>query len=83
MALKLSGNAGISLQVLLDEEQEQMESAARFAQPRNTDSYDYANYHPLGEVSAHSFINKASSSSLAPFHPKMLHLGQKLLRNQG
>uniref|UniRef100_H3C0J6 Carboxypeptidase A1 n=1 Tax=Tetraodon nigroviridis TaxID=99883 RepID=H3C0J6_TETNG len=38
------------LQVLLDEEQQEMESSARFAQPRNTDSFDYANYHTLDEV---------------------------------
>ncbi|CAG08745.1 unnamed protein product, partial [Tetraodon nigroviridis] len=38
------------LQVLLDEEQQEMESSARFAQPRNTDSFDYANYHTLDEI---------------------------------
>lgn len=42
-----------SLQVLLDEEQEGMESAARFAEPRNTDSFDYSNYHTLSEVGSH------------------------------
>lgn len=42
-----------SLQVLLDEEQEEMESAARFAEVRNTDSFDYSNYHTLNEVSSH------------------------------
>ncbi|MEQ2200800.1 hypothetical protein XENOCAPTIV_003286 [Xenoophorus captivus] len=30
-----------------------MESTARFAQPRNTDSFDYGNYHTLAEVSTH------------------------------
>lgn len=44
-----------SLQVLLDEEQEEMESAARFAQPRDTDSFDYASYHTLDEVGAHFY----------------------------
>lgn len=39
-----------SLQVLLDEEQEEMESTARFAQPRDTNSFDYTNYHTLSEV---------------------------------
>lgn len=43
-----------SLQVLLDEEQERMEAAARFAEPRNTDSFDYSNYHTLNEASSHS-----------------------------
>uniref|UniRef100_A0A674PMZ1 Carboxypeptidase A1 n=1 Tax=Takifugu rubripes TaxID=31033 RepID=A0A674PMZ1_TAKRU len=38
------------LQVLLDEEQEGMESAARFAEPRNTDSFNYSNYHTLSEI---------------------------------
>lgn len=38
------------LQMLLDEEQEEMESAARVAEPRNTDSFDFANYHTLGEI---------------------------------
>lgn len=42
-----------SLQVLLDEEQEGMESAALFAEPRDTDSFDYSNYHTLNEVSSH------------------------------
>lgn len=41
-----------SLQALLDEEQEEMESAARLAQPRNTDSFDYTKYHTLDEVGA-------------------------------
>lgn len=44
-----------SLQVLLDEEQEQMESVARFAEPRDTDSFDYSNYHTLNEVSRHFY----------------------------
>lgn len=44
-----------SLQVLLDEEQQEMESSARFAQPRNTDSFDYANYHTLDEVGTHFY----------------------------
>ncbi|XP_037621898.1 carboxypeptidase A5 [Sebastes umbrosus] len=38
------------LQMILDEEQEEMESAARFAEPRNTDSFDYSNYHTLSEI---------------------------------
>lgn len=41
-----------SLQVLLDEEQEGMESAARFADLRDTDSFDYSSYHTLSEVSS-------------------------------
>ncbi|CAK6954572.1 Hypothetical predicted protein [Scomber scombrus] len=38
------------LQMMLDEEQEEMESAARVAKPRNTDSYDYANYHSISDI---------------------------------
>uniref|UniRef100_A0A8C4HYH9 Carboxypeptidase A1 n=1 Tax=Dicentrarchus labrax TaxID=13489 RepID=A0A8C4HYH9_DICLA len=38
------------LQVMLDYEQEEMESAARVAEPRNTDSYDYSRYHPINEI---------------------------------
>ncbi|XP_027139599.1 carboxypeptidase A5 [Larimichthys crocea] len=38
------------LQTMLDDEQEEMESAARVTQPRNTDSYDYGRYHPINEI---------------------------------
>ncbi|XP_034541630.1 carboxypeptidase A1-like isoform X2 [Notolabrus celidotus] len=38
------------LQALLDVEKEQMESAARDAQPRNTDSFDYSRYHTIDEI---------------------------------
>nr|AIN76718.1 carboxypeptidase A [Oplegnathus fasciatus] len=38
------------LQVMLDEEQEAMESATRVAEPRNTDSFDYSNYHTINEI---------------------------------
>ncbi|KAI3370988.1 hypothetical protein L3Q82_023640 [Scortum barcoo] len=38
------------LQAMLDQEQEEMDSAARIAEPRNTGSYDYANYHTLSEI---------------------------------
>ncbi|XP_042267877.1 carboxypeptidase A5 [Thunnus maccoyii] len=38
------------LQMMLDEEQEEMESAARAAEPRNTDSYDYARYHTISDI---------------------------------
>ncbi|KAM3870141.1 carboxypeptidase A5 [Diretmus argenteus] len=38
------------LQVVLDEEEEQMQSAARATKARNTDSFDYANYHTLSEI---------------------------------
>ncbi|XP_047452857.1 carboxypeptidase A5 [Mugil cephalus] len=38
------------LQLMLDEEQEKMASAARVAMPRTTDSYDYANYHTLSDI---------------------------------
>lgn len=48
---KLSDNDGMSLQVMLDQEQQELEFAARFAQPRSTDSFDYSNYHTLSEVS--------------------------------
>ncbi|XP_028287605.1 carboxypeptidase A1-like [Parambassis ranga] len=38
------------LQVVLDEEQEEMEAAARLAQPRNTDSFDFSRYHTISEI---------------------------------
>ncbi|KAM6973167.1 carboxypeptidase A5 [Aplochiton taeniatus] len=39
------------LQVVLDEEQEQMQkAAARTTQARNTNTYDYANYHTINEI---------------------------------
>ncbi|KAM9854627.1 carboxypeptidase A5 [Aulostomus maculatus] len=38
------------LQVMLDEEQEEMESAARGAEPRNTDSFDYGRYHSYSDI---------------------------------
>ncbi|KAM6925632.1 carboxypeptidase A5 [Lycodopsis pacificus] len=38
------------LQAMLDEEQEEMESAARVAEPRNTDSFDFSRYHPINEI---------------------------------
>uniref|UniRef100_A0A3B4AH20 Carboxypeptidase A1 n=1 Tax=Periophthalmus magnuspinnatus TaxID=409849 RepID=A0A3B4AH20_9GOBI len=38
------------LQAMLDEEQEEMESAARFGEARNTDSFDYARYHPISDL---------------------------------
>ncbi|XP_070827889.1 carboxypeptidase A5 [Chaetodon trifascialis] len=38
------------LQVMLDEEQEEMASVARFGEVRNTDSFDFSSYHTLGEI---------------------------------
>ncbi|XP_029289503.1 carboxypeptidase A5 [Cottoperca gobio] len=38
------------LQVMLDEEQEEIESAARVAEPRSTDSFDLSRYHPINEI---------------------------------
>ncbi|XP_060891974.1 carboxypeptidase A5 [Labrus mixtus] len=38
------------LQAMLDEEKEEMESAARVAQPRNTDRFDYSRYHTIDEI---------------------------------
>lgn len=38
------------LQSMLDEEQEEMESAARAAEPRNTDSFDFSKYHTISEI---------------------------------
>ncbi|XP_004086281.1 carboxypeptidase A1 [Oryzias latipes] len=38
------------LQALLDEEQEEMDAAAFSGSPRNTDSFDYENYHTLNEL---------------------------------
>ncbi|KAJ8393411.1 hypothetical protein AAFF_G00061330 [Aldrovandia affinis] len=42
------------LQVVLDEEQSEMQGA-RSAQPRNTDGYNYENYHTLSEI--YSFMD--------------------------
>uniref|UniRef100_A0A8C7ZLW0 Carboxypeptidase A1 n=1 Tax=Oryzias sinensis TaxID=183150 RepID=A0A8C7ZLW0_9TELE len=38
------------LQAVLDEEQEEMDAAAFSGSPRNTDSFDYENYHTLNEL---------------------------------
>ncbi|XP_072242548.1 carboxypeptidase A1-like [Leuresthes tenuis] len=38
------------LQVLLDDEQKEMRSAAHVAEPSNTDSFDYSRYHGLSEI---------------------------------
>ncbi|TDH09852.1 hypothetical protein EPR50_G00091610 [Perca flavescens] len=38
------------LQVMLNEEQQEMESAARIAEPRNTDSFDFSRYHTISEI---------------------------------
>ncbi|KAF7666927.1 hypothetical protein LDENG_00088280 [Lucifuga dentata] len=38
------------LQVMLDEEKEEMDAAARDAEPRNTDSFDFSKYHSLSEI---------------------------------
>ncbi|XP_041852432.1 carboxypeptidase A5 [Melanotaenia boesemani] len=38
------------LQVLLDEELEEMESAVLDSEPRSTDSFNYATYHPINEI---------------------------------
>lgn len=56
-------NIGIVLQALLDEEQEEMDAAAFSGSPRNTDSFDYENYHTLNEVSAPLYRQTTESSS--------------------
>ncbi|XP_076589166.1 carboxypeptidase A1-like [Chaetodon auriga] len=38
------------LQVLLDREQMEMASVARFGEVRNTDSFDFSSYHTLSEI---------------------------------
>ncbi|XP_075327207.1 carboxypeptidase A1-like [Odontesthes bonariensis] len=38
------------LQALLDEEQEEMDSAARITESRNTDSYVYSTYHSISDI---------------------------------
>ncbi|XP_067090327.1 carboxypeptidase A1-like [Osmerus mordax] len=38
------------LQAVLDEEQTQMRMASRAAEPRNTDAFDYSNYHTINEI---------------------------------
>ena len=37
-------------QIALDEEAEEMDSAARAVQPRNTDAFDYSSYHTIEEA---------------------------------
>ncbi|XP_064174685.1 carboxypeptidase A1-like [Anguilla rostrata] len=48
------------LQALLDQEQHEMQSA-RSAPPRNTDAYDYANYHTLSEI--YSFMDMLAAEN--------------------
>ncbi|XP_060932612.1 carboxypeptidase A5 [Limanda limanda] len=38
------------LQAMLDEEQEEMDSAFRVADPRNTDNFDFSRYHNIDEI---------------------------------
>ncbi|KAM7415159.1 hypothetical protein PAMA_019808 [Pampus argenteus] len=38
------------LQVMLDEELEEMDSAARAAEPRDTNSFSYSTYHTISEI---------------------------------
>lgn len=38
------------LQIVLDEEEEEMDSATRAAEPRNTNSFDYSRYHTIEEI---------------------------------
>uniref|UniRef100_A0A674PA70 Carboxypeptidase A5 n=1 Tax=Takifugu rubripes TaxID=31033 RepID=A0A674PA70_TAKRU len=59
-----SGAFQLFAAVLLDEEQEGMESAARFAEPRNTDSFDYSNYHTLSEIYSFQDMLVAENPSL-------------------
>ncbi|XP_077593777.1 carboxypeptidase A1-like [Stigmatopora nigra] len=40
------------LQAILDEELEEMDASARLAMPRNTDNFDYSNYHTISEIYA-------------------------------
>ncbi|KAM8861207.1 carboxypeptidase A1-like [Synchiropus picturatus] len=49
------------LQTLLDEEKEEMEVAARDIQPRDTDSFDFSNYHTISEI--YSFQNMLVSEN--------------------
>ncbi|KAF3706144.1 Carboxypeptidase A1 [Channa argus] len=52
------------LQVMLDQEQEKMKSTAWGTEPRNTDSYDYANYHTLNEIYSFQDMLVAENPSL-------------------
>ncbi|CAL8358892.1 unnamed protein product [Lota lota] len=38
------------LQIALDEEAEEMDSATRAVEPRNTDTFDYSRYHTIDEI---------------------------------
>ncbi|XP_070686334.1 carboxypeptidase A5 [Pempheris klunzingeri] len=38
------------LQMMLDEEQEEMESTARVVEPRTTDGFDFSKYHSISEI---------------------------------
>uniref|UniRef100_A0A3P8X0X3 Carboxypeptidase A1 n=1 Tax=Cynoglossus semilaevis TaxID=244447 RepID=A0A3P8X0X3_CYNSE len=52
------------LQVMLDEEQQEMESAARLGQPRSTDTFDFSRYHNLNEISSFQDMLVAENPSL-------------------
>ena len=52
--MKSHVNDIIVMQALLDKEQEEMEAVARAGGARSTDSFDYANYHTISEVSTHT-----------------------------
>ncbi|XP_033490123.2 carboxypeptidase A5 [Epinephelus lanceolatus] len=52
------------LQAMLDKEQEEMVSAARRPEPRNSDSFDFANYHPINEIYAFQDMLVAENPNL-------------------
>uniref|UniRef100_A0A8C6WN64 Carboxypeptidase A1 n=1 Tax=Neogobius melanostomus TaxID=47308 RepID=A0A8C6WN64_9GOBI len=52
------------LQAMLDEEQEEMESAARFGEARDTDSFNYKTYHPISELYSFQDMLVAENPSL-------------------
>ncbi|KAJ8002732.1 hypothetical protein DPEC_G00162000 [Dallia pectoralis] len=52
------------LQVMLDEEQEQMLTAARTAAPRTTNDFDYSNYHTIDQIYAFQDMLVAENPNL-------------------
>uniref|UniRef100_A0A4W5R2A6 Carboxypeptidase A1 n=1 Tax=Hucho hucho TaxID=62062 RepID=A0A4W5R2A6_9TELE len=52
------------LQVMLDEEKEQMLSAARATAPRTSDDYDYSNYHTIADIYAFQDMLVAENPNL-------------------
>lgn len=65
-SMKSHMNDVIVAQALLEKEQEEMDAVARAGGARSTDSFDYANYHTISEVSTHTLSSDWYPLSLLP-----------------